>query len=66
MKKKDVSLQWLSDEEILSKWEKYCKNNGLCFEIPSLPFERTKKYAFLRNCRAEFARFNLRTQKFEI
>ncbi|MBO6031410.1 MAG: hypothetical protein J6Q22_08050 [Prevotella sp.] len=54
----------LSDEEIIAKYEKWCKDNGYVFTAPSLPLNRTRDYAYLSNCKGDFARFDLRTHRF--
>lgn len=62
---KSTSKPWLSDEEIIVKYEKWCKDNGLIFVQPSLQLDRTEKYAYLSNNNGYIARFNLSNHRFE-
>lgn len=65
MTKEKMCQKWLSDEEIIKKWCKYCKERGLSPTIPANTLERDKKYAYLTNCNGEIARFNLNNHRFE-
>ena len=65
MKRTKLSQMWLSDGDIIVKWFKYCKRNGLIYKQPLCSLERDDKYAYLTNCNGELARFNLNNHRFE-
>ena len=66
MNRKKLKSKWLSDEEIIDKYAKWCKRNGFILKQPSgPPLERSGMYAYLTNCNGVLARFNLRNHRFE-
>ena len=65
MARTKLSQIWLSDDEIIVKWFKYCMRNGLIYIQPSNLMERDEKYVHLTNCNGEIVRFNLNNHRFE-
>lgn len=65
-KKGKLSQIWMSDEEVITAWVRYCKRKGLVYIQPSSTLERDNRYAYLTNCNGDIARFNLHNHRFEL
>lgn len=51
------------EEQILTKYQKHCADNGIVMQQPSV-LEVKRKYAYLINSKSIIAKYNLRTGEF--
>ena len=61
----NFNLRIMTDEKVIAAWQRYCKNNGIFFQYPTLYWVDDENVE-LTNCNGGLAKYNTKTQKFTL